>query len=109
MRLRALSITLSVASVLLPAVVLIYARRHIAIHYETFGMPVEGKGVAAAFIMLIATSMLLCLSGLALGAVAYLRLQAPKPPMRMLELALQLLPVLLWWLFAMPLFEWVRG
>lgn len=106
---RAWSIACSVASVALPAMMLVYWRRYIAIHYEALDMPIEGKAVASGFMLLLPASALLCLTGLALGVIAYRKLPKPSPGSRMVELVLQALPLVLWWVFAWPLFRWVRG
>lgn len=109
MSVRAWSLAFSALSVVLPAIVLVRARRYVAVNYETVGSPIEGKAVASGFMLLVPASVLLCLIGLGLGAFAYRRLPLPRPGLRVLELTLQALPLLLWVLLAELLFLWVRG
>ena len=81
-RLRAVGVLFSAASVGLPVILLTYWRRYIEMHYNAQGIPPEGKHVAAGFMLLIPASILLCLIGLSLGAVAYRKLSKPRPDTR---------------------------
>ncbi|HEX6998383.1 MAG TPA: hypothetical protein VF322_09570 [Gammaproteobacteria bacterium] len=108
-KLRACALLCTAASVGLPAKVIVAWRRYSEVHYFAQGITPEGKAVASGFMMLIPASVMLCLLGLGLGALAYRKLRKPRPAWRKVELGLQALPLLLWMLLAEPLFHWVRG
>ncbi|HEX6996207.1 MAG TPA: hypothetical protein VF339_18910 [Gammaproteobacteria bacterium] len=108
-KLRAWAISFSAVSVVLPAAVIIDWREYSETHYFAQGITPEGKAVASGFMLLIPASILLCLTGLCLGVLAYLKLDKPRPASRMVELVLLALPLFLWPFLAWPLFHWVRG
>ena len=97
-----------VLSIALPAAMIIYWHEYNEVQYFDRGGVPEGKAVAAAFMIAIPTSVLLCLIDISFGVIAYRKLSAPRPVWRKLELLLLVLPLLLWPFLASPLFYWVR-
>ena len=110
MNARLWSLSLVIASVLLPYFALANARQHIHANYDALGFQIEGKAVVGLFVLWASISCVLCLVGLFIGLMAYRKLTIPRPFARTAELMFLALPVILWVLLAETIFLWVvRG
>lgn len=106
---RRWSIGFLALSFIVPAVLMVYGRHHIAAEYHMRGLVIEGKAVWSGLVLVILLSLGLCLAGFVLGVRAFRRTPPPRPLTRKIELAAFAIPPLLWLLFGHALFVWVRG
>jgi len=103
------SIGLGAMSIIVPAVLAVYAHHRIATDYHMKGLLIEGKAVWSGLVLVILLSLGLCLAGFVLGFMAFKRTPQPRPLTRRLELAAFAIPPLLWLLLGQAVFVWVRG